>query len=220
MTKQELAGKIWQTTNELRKKIKADEFKEYIIGFMFYKYLSDKEEDYIKNLGATKEDLKEIDTDSIESFKTDIGYFISFDDLYTSWEEMGCRLGTSDISNAIKHFNENINDAYKNLFENIFSTWLQGLDKLGDNYGSKDEAVRNIIHLIKQIPTMHDTYDVLGYIYEFLMYKFATDAKRDGAYYTPNEVSILIYRVGNDDSAPSPRTVADEVLRKQSYKQY
>ena len=195
MTKQELASKIWETTNELRKKIKADEFKDYIIGFMFYKYLSDKEEDYIKNQGATKEDLREVDNDTIEMFKTDLGYFIAVDDLYTSWEEMGSRLGASDISNAIKHFNENINDAYKNVFENIFSTLHQGLDKLGDNSGSKDEAVRDIVNLIKQIPTMHDTYDVLGYIYEFLMYKFATDAKRDGAYYTPNEVSVLMSRI-------------------------
>lgn len=195
MTKQELASKIWETTNELRKKIKADEFKDYIIGFMFYKFLSDKEEDYIENQGASKEDLKDIDNDTIEMFKTDLGYFIAINDLYTSWEEMGGKLGASDISNAIKHFNENINDTYKNVFENIFSTLHQGLEKLGDNSGSKDEAVRDIVNLIKQIPTMHDTYDVLGYIYEFLMYKFATDAKRDGAYYTPNEVSVLMSRI-------------------------
>ncbi len=195
MTKQELASKIWETANELRKKIKADEFKDYIIGFMFYKYLSDKEEDYIEKQGATKEDLKEIDEDTIEMFKTDLGYFIQIDDLYSSWEEMGGKLGASNVSNAIKHFNENINDSYKNVFENIFSTLHQGLEKLGDNSGSKDEAVRDIVNLIKQIPTMHDTYDVLGYIYEYLMYKFATDAKRDGAYYTPNEVSILMSRI-------------------------
>ena len=173
MTKQELASKIWETANELRKKIKADEFKDYIIGFMFYKYLSDKEEDYIEKQGATKEDLKEIDEDTIEMFKTDLGYFIQIDDLYSSWEEMGGKLGASNVSNAIKHFNENINDSYKNVFENIFSTLHQGLEKLGDNSGSKDEAVRDIVNLIKQIPTMHDTYDVLGYIYEYLMYKFA-----------------------------------------------
>ena len=196
MTKQELASKIWETTNELRKKIKADEFKDYIIGFMFYKYLSDKEEDYIVDtLKATKEDLKDIDETTIDMFKTDLGYFIALEDLYSSWKSMGNKLGASDVSNAIKHFNENINEAYKNVFENIFSTLHQGLDKLGDNSGSKDEAVRDIVNLIYTIPTMHDTYDVLGYIYEFLMYKFATDAKRDGAYYTPNEVSILMSRI-------------------------
>ena len=50
MTKQELATRIWATANELRKNIKASEYKDYILGFMFYKYLSDKELDYLKEL--------------------------------------------------------------------------------------------------------------------------------------------------------------------------
>lgn len=44
MTKQQLASKIWETANSLRSKIKANEYKDYILGFMFYKYLSDEEE--------------------------------------------------------------------------------------------------------------------------------------------------------------------------------
>lgn len=48
MTKQELAARIWATANELRKNIKASEYKDYILGFMFYKYLCDKEVDYLK----------------------------------------------------------------------------------------------------------------------------------------------------------------------------
>ena len=50
MNKQELATKIWATANELRKNIKASEYKDYILGFMFYKYLCDKEVDYLKDL--------------------------------------------------------------------------------------------------------------------------------------------------------------------------
>ena len=52
MTKQELAARIWATANELRKNIKASEYKDYILGFMFYKYLSDKELDYLKETGG------------------------------------------------------------------------------------------------------------------------------------------------------------------------
>ena len=52
MNKQELATKIWATANELRKNIKASEYKDYILGFMFYKYLCDKEVDYLKDLGG------------------------------------------------------------------------------------------------------------------------------------------------------------------------
>lgn len=55
MTKQELAAKIWATANVLRKNIKASEYKDYILGFMFYKYLSDQEVNYIKDSGGTRE---------------------------------------------------------------------------------------------------------------------------------------------------------------------
>lgn len=58
MTKQELAAKIWATANVLRKNIKASEYKDYILGFMFYKYLSDREIEFIEDEGGTKEDLQ------------------------------------------------------------------------------------------------------------------------------------------------------------------
>jgi type I restriction enzyme M protein len=57
MTKQELATRIWATANELRKNIKASEYKDYILGFMFYKYLSDKELDYFKDWGGESEEV-------------------------------------------------------------------------------------------------------------------------------------------------------------------
>ena len=60
MTKQELAAKIWATANVLRKNIKASEYKDYILGFMFYKYLSDQEVNYIKDSGGTREDLQNV----------------------------------------------------------------------------------------------------------------------------------------------------------------
>ena len=55
MNKQQLASKIWETANNLRSKIKANEYKDYILGFMFYKYLSDNEERYVQSLGGTIE---------------------------------------------------------------------------------------------------------------------------------------------------------------------
>ena len=57
MTRQELATRIWATANELRKNIKASEYKDYILGFMFYKYLSDKELDYFKDWGGESEEV-------------------------------------------------------------------------------------------------------------------------------------------------------------------
>ena len=59
MNKQQLASKIWESANKMRSKIEANEYKDYILGFMFYKFLSDKEVDQLKKAGWTKEDMKE-----------------------------------------------------------------------------------------------------------------------------------------------------------------
>lgn len=182
MTKQQLASKIWETANSLRSKIKANEYKDYILGFMFYKYLSDEEEKQF-----SKEDLKNVDEDDIAYIKDKIGYYIAYEDLFSTWKDLELKLGAAEVSEALTRFNRNIKNVYKKVFDNIFSTLQGGLSKLGDSSGSRDKAVRDIVELIDDIPTTNNTYDVLGYIYEYLIYKFSTAAKDDG-------VSILRMR--------------------------
>ena len=198
MTKQQLASKIWETANSLRSKIKANEYKDYILGFMFYKYLSDNEEEYLEKEGETKELLKDIEEDDINLIKGTIGYFIAYDDLFSTWKELELKLGAAEVSEALNRFNRNIKEDYKKVFDNIFSTLQGGLSKLGDSSGSRDKAVRDIVELIDDIPTTDGSYDVLGYIYEYLIYKFSTAAKDDGSFYTPHEVSSLISRIVAD----------------------
>lgn len=193
MTKQQLASKIWETANSLRSKIKANEYKDYILGFMFYKYLSDEEEKHFK-----KEDLINVEEDDINFIKDTIGYYIAYGDLFSTWKDLELKLGAAEVSEALTRFNRNIKDIYKKVFDNIFSTLQGGLSKLGDSSGSRDKAVRDIVELIDDIPTTDNTYDVLGYIYEYLIYKFSTAAKDDGSFYTPHEVSSLISRIVAD----------------------
>ena len=59
MNKQQLANKIWESANKMRSKIEANEYKDYILGFIFYKFLSDKEVDFLKKDGYEKTDLQE-----------------------------------------------------------------------------------------------------------------------------------------------------------------
>ena len=193
MNKQQLASKIWETANNLRSKIKANEYKDYILGFMFYKYLSDNEERYVKSMGGTIDDLK--DDSAKGMIQTSIGYFIGYDNLFSVWKNKGNSLGAATVSEALTEFNRNINPTYKKVFDKIFSTLEGGLNKLGDSSGSRDTAVRDIVDLINDIPTTDNNYDVLGYIYEYLIFKFSTAAKDDGAFYTPHEVSSLIARI-------------------------
>ena len=60
MNKQQLAAKIWESANKMRSKIEANEYKDYILGFIFYKFLSDKEEKYLLELGYEKEELETV----------------------------------------------------------------------------------------------------------------------------------------------------------------
>ena len=192
LSKSELASKIWETSNKLRAKIKANEFKDYILGFMFYKFLSDTEEQFLAKQGASKEDLKDADADLISMIQDELGYYIEYKDLFSSWVDKGINLCTSDVSEALIRFNSQIKPNYKKVYENIFSTLSGGLSKFGENMGTRDKAVRDMTAMTGQIPATSDKYDVMGYIYEFFIYKFAVAAKEDGAFYTPHEVSKLL----------------------------
>lgn len=198
LTKQELASKIWETANKLRSKIKATEYKDYIIGFMFYKFLSDKEEAFLARNDATKKDIIDADEDTIAMIQDELGYFIACDDLFSTWVSQIILLSAKDVSEALIRFNAQIKPEYKRVYENIFSTLSSGLNKFGDNMGSRDKAVKDIVAMTGEIPATSDEYDVMGYIYEFLIFKFATTAKDDGAFYTPHEVSQLISMIAAD----------------------
>lgn len=206
MTKQELAAKIWATANVLRKNIKASEYKDYILGFMFYKYLSDNEIKFIKDDGGTIDDLKQVTTeDDINYLRDRIGYFIAYNDLFSSWQTLGQKLGAQTVTAAIERFYQGLSDKSARVFyvynqdvdrhSGVFNALDAGLSKLGENIGSRDKAVRDIIDLVAQIPAQSSSYDVMGYIYEYLIQQFSSEAKKDGAFYTPHELTSLMARI-------------------------
>ena len=88
MNKQQLASKIWTLANELRGKVPAATYKDYMLGFLFYKYLSDREADYLINkLGYTKDELNEINEEDDQPKKNcmdNLGYFISYKNLFST----------------------------------------------------------------------------------------------------------------------------------------
>lgn len=205
MTKQELAVKIWETANVLRKNIKASEYKDYIIGFLFYKYLSDKEIDFVQAEGGTTEDLKDNSAENIHYFQDNLGYFIQYDNLFDTWKNLGIKLGAKTVSDAIEAFYKNLNERYARCFyvyhrevdkhSGVFDALDSGLSKLGENAGSRDKAVRDIVSLVAQIPPKSRDYDVIGYIYEYLIKQFSSEARKDGSFYTPEGLSLLIARL-------------------------
>ena len=197
MNKQQLAAKIWESANQMRSKIEANEYKDYILGFIFYKYLSDKELQFAKKEGFTEADIKalnEEDTETVEYIKTNIGYFISYENLFSTWIEKGKDFGVDDVRVALSAFSRLIHPVHKKLFDGIFQTLDTGLSKLGDSASSQTSEISKLLQLIKAIPMDgKQDYDVLGFIYEYLISMFAANAgKKAGEFYTPHEVSLLM----------------------------
>jgi len=200
VNKQQLANKIWESANKMRSKIEANEYKDYILGFIFYKYLSDYEIKKLKENDFTDEDIKllsEDDQDTLKFVQNKIGYFISYNNLFSTWLTMGSDFDVSNVRDALSDFSRLINPTYKKVFEGIFNTLETGLSKLGDSSGSQTKAISALLQLIRDIPMDgKQDYDVLGFIYEYLISMFAANAgKKAGEFYTPHEVSVLMSEI-------------------------
>ena len=204
MNKQQLAAKIWESANQMRSKIEANEYKDYILGFIFYKYLSDKEEQDLYNRGYDADNIKEYVNEeaddsysSMSSLKQDLGYFIAYKDLFSTWINMGSDFSVDNVRTGLSSFNRNISPSHKKLFEGVFTTLETGLSKLGADTKSQTKAVSDLIQLINEIPMNgKQDYDVLGFIYEYLISNFAANAgKKAGEFYTPHEVSLLMSEI-------------------------
>lgn len=200
MNKQQLAAKIWESANKMRSKIEANEYKDYILGFIFYKFLSEKEVKYLKNNDWTDEylpELKEEDKETVDSIQKNLGYFISYKNLFSTWISKGKDFTVSDVRDALSAFSRLINPIHKKVFDGIFDTLQTGLSKLGDSAASQSKSISDLIYLIKDIPMDgKQGYDVLGFIYEYLIEKFAANAgKKAGEFYTPHEISLLMSEI-------------------------
>lgn len=200
MNKQELAGKIWTLANDLRGKVSAATYKDYMLGFLFYKYLSDREESYlIDKLEYEKDELAKEITEENEPIKKNcmdnLGYFIACKNLFSTWVNLE-EFSIENVTVALRAFDRYIGSGYKRVFEDIFSTLSTRLTELGTTDPERTKNSREIIKLVKTIPTDNkEDYDVLGFIYEYLLKNFAANAGKAGEFYTPHEVSVLMAEI-------------------------
>ena len=215
MNKQQLASKIWESANKMRSKIEANEYKDYILGFIFYKFLSDREVKYLKSQDWDDDYMRmrlheEYDPAwaedgyseaehraTVEGIQKAIGYFIGYENLFDTWLSMGSDFNVDNVIVALSAFSRLINPSHEKVFKNIFQTLQTGLSKLGETSNARTKAISDLLHLIKDIPMDgRQDYDVLGFIYEYLISNFAANAgKKAGEFYTPHEVSLLMSEI-------------------------
>ncbi|NLY03742.1 MAG: type I restriction-modification system subunit M [Campylobacter sp.] len=212
--KKALELQLWNIANELRGKMDADEFRDYILGFIFYKYLSEKienftnellKEDEIKfrNLDENKDEEKEI----LESLKDDcleqLGYFLKPNELFSAIAKKGNSKDNNfildDLTQVLRHIETSTmgtesEDDFGDLFEDLDLTST----KLGRTEEAKNKLISKILYHLDNINfelKNHDR-DVLGDAYAYLIGQFAAGAgKKAGEFYTPQEVSKILAKL-------------------------
>lgn len=214
----ELQGKLWDIADSLRGKMHADEFRDYCLGFIFYKYLSEQFANYadsiLKQDGLTYSslDIHSPDyADILEAVKSDaveaIGYYLPPESLFHSLAKrvqadpkgVGQGFILEDLSKILRGIEQSTLssdsvDDFSNLFEDLDLT----SSKLGNTEAAKNELIASIINKLDELSfnlTDANT-DILGDAYEYLIGEFASGAgKKAGEFYTPQPVSTLLAKI-------------------------
>ena len=212
--KKQLEQKLWDIANELRGKMDADEFRDYILGFIFYKYLSEKMASYGNKLlaedGITYLSLDEDSADGAEyldAIKDEsvekLGYFLKPSELFGEVAKRGNGDSNNFILEDLTQILNNIErstmgheseDDFEGLFDDLDLT----SKKLGKTEEAKNTLIAKVLFHLDQINFDLDNIesDVLGDAYEYLIGQFAASAgKKAGEFYTPQQVSKILAKI-------------------------
>ncbi|WP_298070688.1 type I restriction-modification system subunit M [uncultured Faecalibaculum sp.] len=210
----EIQSTLWAMANKLRGTMDASEYKNYILSFMFYRYLSEKQMTYMEEQGlfdilagvseneafaaAVK---KEGWDDYLEELASSLGYAIKPE--YT-WQSLKDKIENStvkpsDYQDIFDAFNESTkrNKEAEVDFKGIFSDVNLGDSRLGTTTVDRAKTLNKIVELVSTIDYKDDEgRDILGTVYEYLIGQFAASAgKKGGEFYTPHEVSVIMAKI-------------------------
>lgn len=215
--KRQLEQQLWNIANTLRGKMDADEFRDYILGFIFYKYLSEKmkmyadtilKEDKIAYLDIKKSTelgqqyLEAIREESLEK----LGYFLKPSELFSQLAKRGNGNGKSASNFIIEDLQGILNNIQLSTmgtqseedFDHLFEDMDLNSTKLGKTVEQRNEVIAKVMSHLDKIDFQleQSEIDVLGDAYEYLIAQFASGAgKKAGEFYTPQQVSKILARI-------------------------
>ena len=220
--KKQLEQQLWNIANTLRGKMDADEFRDYILGFIFYKYLSEKMLIYANSIleedGITYQSIDEKTEDGkayLEAVHEEaidkLGYFLKPSELFSEIArrgnakveddegESGSNFILQDLTNILKNIEKStMGTASEDDFDNLFEDLDLTSTKLGRTEKAKNDLISKVLaHLDKIDFKLENTNaDVLGDAYEYLIGQFASGAgKKAGEFYTPQQVSSVLAKI-------------------------
>ncbi len=212
--KKQLEQQLWNIANTLRGKMDADEFRDYILGFIFYKYLSEKMETYADDILAEddidyisidenseqgKEYLEAIREESIEQ----LGFFLTPSELFSSVSARGNgdtnQFILEDLTRILRNIEQStMGHESEDDFEGLFADMDLTSAKLGRTEEAKNTLIAKVLFHLDQInfELRNTERDVLGDAYEYLISQFAAGAgKKAGEFYTPQQVSKILAKL-------------------------
>lgn len=200
----DVTSKLWEMANKLRGTMDASEYKNYILPFMFYRYLSENQDEYLAD-NYLEEFYEVTDPEEKEEYLQDISKGIGYaiDPEYV-WNKMvskieNHKIKASDFQDMFDSFNANAkrNAAAEDDFANVFSDVNLGDTRLGSSTNERAKALNDIVLMINEFNFKDDSgHDILGDVYEYLIGQFAANAgKKGGEFYTPHEVSQVLSKI-------------------------
>ncbi len=229
-----LGKTLWKIADQLRGAMNADDFRDYMLSFLFLRYLSDNYENSAKKeLGRDypqmdKDDKRiplsvwyEENSDDVLEFEKQmrrkVHYVIKPQYLWSNIAEMA-RTQNSDLLKTLeKGFKYIENESFESTFQGLFSEINLNSEKLGRTYEERNKKLCTIIQKIAEgIAEFSTDIDSLGDAYEYLIGQFAAGSgKKAGEFYTPQQISTILSEIvtlDSQDPTSGPKKKLNKVL--------
>ena len=205
--REELHKTIWKIANELRGSVDGWDFKQYVLGFLFYRFISENLTNYINELEPDDNfDYAMLSDDQAEYGRADTlkekGFYILPSELFVNVRKRA--KSDKDLNVTLNNIFNNIENSAKGTdseddMKGLFDDIDVNSNKLGNTVNERNNKLVKLLDAVGDLPlgNYHDnTIDVFGDAYEYLMTMYASNAgKSGGEFFTPQEVGELLARI-------------------------